>query len=144
LLTLCILQIANSESAPDCEKLLLQISSGDESYIFNCMDKALEVFQRSVENSDGRPDFYERKGCNFLEDYLDCAAPLMSCFDDDIKEMVAKKLYSNYEEFVAPAMFDGWDPSKCPALQIMLQQTISQKSSFLGEIIGLLIGLFFL
>ena len=72
-----------------------------------------------VTEDDGRPDFEERKRCNFETDWLaTCPDKLLGVCktEEEVKRMQFWELVSDKFEY------ESWDTDKCPAVKYVLQK----------------------
>merc|ERR1711915_221216 len=113
----------DSEKCPPFRKMLERNASDQstsyacrsamESY-HNCRLKADNEWEESEDFDDGRPDYSERKICNFKTSWLaDCPSKLLDVCKtkDEIERMQFWELFSE-------DVYDGnWDMDKCPAVK---------------------------
>jgi len=82
-----------------------------------CSKKAMKDFMSALLFSryDGRPNFKERKLCNFVTDSMSCVKLLQGqCFSEE--DIARKGFYYMMDESFARD-YSGWDTDKCPAVK---------------------------
>jgi len=91
----------------------------------DCRQKALVEWEESED--DGRPDFSERKRCNFETGWLaTCPSKLLDVCKskDEIERMQFWELFTDKFEY------ENWDMDKCPAVKEVTSRWNDLKKSF--------------
>jgi len=97
--------------------------------VHECSSDAWEIMDVALETPDGRPDFQERKYCNYMTAaYENCTNILHGCFPQEEINFWIDNDLSNYMDGIEE-IYSNWDNQKCPPFRHMLERKASAPSA---------------
>ena len=73
----------------------------------------------ALETPDGRPDFQERKYCNYMTAaYENCTNIILDCFPQEEINFWIDNDLSNYMDGIEE-IYSNWDNQKCPPFRLV-------------------------
>merc|ERR1719481_392089 len=93
-----------------------------------CALNAYTTYTTAFTQNDGRPQFYERKSCNYLTEVIEeCPEIFADCYDEEqLNELKDKQVESTLEKI--EAAFEDWDSQKCPAAKNYLDRKAAKEA----------------
>jgi len=95
-----------------------------------CKSDARAHYDEALEEDDGKPDFQERKFCNWMTDsYETCTSFIVgNCFsEEEVNFWVDNDLMNQLEGL--EDLYKNWDSQKCPPFRKMLERKALKESS---------------
>ena len=81
---------------------------------FDFFYSAWEIMEEAFEYDDGRPDFAERKYCNYMTTtYENCTNIIHDCFPQEEINFWIDNDLSNYMDGIEE-IYTNWNSQKCP------------------------------
>jgi len=98
--------------------------------VHECKADAWEIMEEAfVKGDDGRPDFAERKYCNYMTTtYENCTNIIHDCFPQEEINFWIDNDLSNYMDGIEE-IYTNWDSQKCPPFRNMLERKASAPTS---------------
>jgi len=95
--------------------------------VTECISNTIEAFNAVIETPDEKPDYEERKTCNFLTSLMDCGQHLRKCYTEDlVQRKLDAMMKTSLDDLLAEVVHGeeyAWDSDKCPIVKAYKQRS---------------------